>query len=220
MEYNSRKNSQRFLAGNKFNQHGKGKMKNLSKAAAFGVALLAGILSGRAQVLVGGATKPAETLVELYTMPSFGTFWSAEGSAPPLPFDPAPKLPVYQYGPANNHAFIYDDRNTSANNGGVQPMDLGGLPGPGDNTTNYSGGGGVSYPQPLYSTNGLWLEIDGLTNQTAEVVLHPPWNVTNGVYDLYYDSSRFIMGRDQAFRRRTGCESGSSESCGSLARWI
>ena len=35
-----------------------------------------------------------------------------------------------------------------------------------------------------------------------------------------FDSSRFIMGRDRAFRRRTGCESGSSESCGSPARWI
>jgi len=34
------------------------------------------------------------------------------------------------------------------------------------------------------------------------------------------DSSRFIMGRDRAFRRRTRCESDSCESCGSLARWI
>jgi H+-transporting ATPase len=36
----------------------------------------------------------------------------------------------------------------------------------------------------------------------------------------FQDSSRFIMGRDRAFRRRTGCESGSCESCGSHARWI
>jgi hypothetical protein len=32
------------------------------------------------------------------------------------------------------------------------------------------------------------------------------------------DSSRIIMGRDLAFRRRKGCEYGSSESCGSLGR--
>jgi len=39
-------------------------------------------------------------------------------------------------------------------------------------------------------------------------------------FSTKYGSSRFIMGRDRAFRRRTGCESGSSESCGSPARWI
>jgi hypothetical protein len=35
---------------------------------------------------------------------------------------------------------------------------------------------------------------------------------------LKKDSSRFIMGRDLAFRRRKGCECGSSESCGNLGR--
>jgi len=34
------------------------------------------------------------------------------------------------------------------------------------------------------------------------------------------DSSRFIMGRDRAFRRRTGYGCGSFESYGSPARWI
>jgi hypothetical protein len=33
-----------------------------------------------------------------------------------------------------------------------------------------------------------------------------------------FDSPRIIMGRDLAFRRRKGCEYGSSESCGSLGR--
>ena len=37
-------------------------------------------------------------------------------------------------------------------------------------------------------------------------------------YDPNLDSSRFIVGRDPAFRRRKGCECGSSESCGSLGR--
>ena len=38
--------------------------------------------------------------------------------------------------------------------------------------------------------------------------------------DAIYGSSRFIVGRDRAFRRRTGCESGSSGSCESPGRRI
>ena len=37
-----------------------------------------------------------------------------------------------------------------------------------------------------FTTNDLWLEITGKTNATAYLVIHPPWNVTNGVYDLLY----------------------------------
>jgi IgGFc binding protein len=37
-------------------------------------------------------------------------------------------------------------------------------------------------------TNDLWLEIlsMSLSNATAHLVIHPPWNVTNGLYDLLY----------------------------------
>ncbi len=37
-------------------------------------------------------------------------------------------------------------------------------------------------------TNDLWLEILSMSvsNATASLVIHPPWNVTNGVYDLLY----------------------------------
>src|SRR5664280_672581 len=38
----------------------------------------------------------------------------------------------------------------------------------------------------VYDTNALWLEIIAVTNHTASLVIHPPWNVTNEVYDLLY----------------------------------
>jgi hypothetical protein len=38
----------------------------------------------------------------------------------------------------------------------------------------------------VYDTNALWLEIITVTNHTASLVIHPPWNVTNEVYDLLY----------------------------------
>ena len=34
-----------------------------------------------------------------------------------------------------------------------------------------------------------WLEITGKTNETAFLTIDPPWNVTNGVYDLYYTTN-------------------------------
>jgi PA14 domain len=39
----------------------------------------------------------------------------------------------------------------------------------------------------LFGTNDLWLQIVSgpVTNATADLVIHPPWNVTNGVYDLF-----------------------------------
>jgi hypothetical protein len=43
----------------------------------------------------------------------------------------------------------------------------------------------------VYSTNDLWLEIvsGSVTNATADLVIHPPWNVTNAVYDLLYSTN-------------------------------
>jgi hypothetical protein len=41
----------------------------------------------------------------------------------------------------------------------------------------------------LPTTNDLWLEITGTTNTgtniTAYITIHPPWNVTNGVWDIF-----------------------------------
>jgi hypothetical protein len=177
-------------------------MKISGKASALGVFLVAGFLGGainpcRAQVLVEGGGNQAETLVQLSSVPSSGTFWSASMSFPPSPFDPLPQLPLYAYGPASNQVYVYDDENfdysdsssaeASANDGGMLPMDDGDpLTPPGGGTNTSGGGGGSSFAYPDFTTNDLWLQITGVTNQTAALVIHPPWNVTNGMYDLLY----------------------------------
>jgi hypothetical protein len=56
----------------------------------------------------------------------------------------------------------------------------------GEGGTNYFDGG---FSAQVFTTNDLWLEITGTTNSgsamTGYLVIHPPWNVTNGVYDLF-----------------------------------
>ncbi len=37
----------------------------------------------------------------------------------------------------------------------------------------------------VFTTNDLWLEVSGVSNTTAYLVIHIPWNETNGVYDLF-----------------------------------
>ncbi len=75
-------------------------------------------------------------------------------------------------------------------------MDDSGVPAPpgdGGGGTNASGGeGGSSFSAQVFTTNDLWLEIDSVTNQTAALVIHPPWNVTNGVYGLYFTTNLAI----------------------------
>jgi len=74
--------------------------------------------------------------------------------------------------------------------GGFSPADGGGgLMPPG------GGGGGTNTYQgllyyPVYTTNSLWLQIVGTTNAitpngTAGLIINSPWNVTNGVFDLF-----------------------------------
>ena len=71
---------------------------------------------------------------------------------------------------------------------GMQAMDVP-IPG-GDGGTNGDGGYySDSFQSPVYTTNDLWLQITGTTNNssgtTAFLVINTPWNVTNGVYDLF-----------------------------------
>lgn len=44
-------------------------------------------------------------------------------------------------------------------------------------------------PMALPTTNDLWLEITGTTNTgtsiTAYITIHPPWNITAGVWDIF-----------------------------------
>ena len=45
--------------------------------------------------------------------------------------------------------------------------------------------GGFSPMDLNFSSNDLWLEMTGVTNDMSYLVIHPPWEVTDGVYDLY-----------------------------------
>jgi hypothetical protein len=49
-------------------------------------------------------------------------------------------------------------------------------------------GGDITFDGPIATMNDLWLQILSIsvTNGTANLVIHPPWNVTNGVYELLY----------------------------------
>jgi len=70
----------------------------------------------------------------------------------------------------------------------MQGMDV---PSPGGGGGTNSGGGfySDSFQPPVYTTNDLWLQMVGTTNNgtsiTANLVINTPWNVTNGVYDLF-----------------------------------
>lgn len=130
--------------------------------------------------------------------PRAGTFFSAQHAPgtrlawPPLPGNYG--LPVWNLG---DGVYLLDDLQVDYSlpvsarmaGGGMGAMDDSGGPFPGD------GGGGstndyeYSFNRPVYTTNDLWLEITGLTNTTAFITIHEPWNVTNGVYDLFYTTN-------------------------------
>jgi hypothetical protein len=61
-------------------------------------------------------------------------------------------------------------------------------PGGDDGGTNIWQGGGTTFNGRTPSTNDLWLQIlsVSLSNSAANLVIHPPWNVANGVYELLY----------------------------------
>jgi hypothetical protein len=53
-----------------------------------------------------------------------------------------------------------------------------------------AGGVSANFQSQPFTTNDLWLQITGTTNSitangTAWLVINTPWNVTNGVYDLF-----------------------------------
>jgi len=76
------------------------------------------------------------------------------------------------------------NRTMSALDSDPPPLPLGA-----DGGTNaWPDGGGITFNGRTPGTNDLWLEILSMsvTNATAHLVIHPPWNVTNGVYDLLY----------------------------------
>jgi len=83
---------------------------------------------------------------------------------------------------------------------GEFPPDFGEDDGGTDSNSSFS-----SNLQPqLFTTNDLWLQIIQMSNATAGLVINSPWNVTDGVYDLFaHDPScakRLAMG-DRVARR-------------------
>ena len=129
--------------------------------------------------------------------PQAGTFWSAQhapgtGSEwPPMPTN-IRNVPLWDLG---DGVYLLDDlqvnysqpvksKTTVRSGGGMQAMDLSPPDDGGD--TNDEGGFTNNFQAHIYTTNDLWLQIIACTNHTASLVIHPPWNVTNGVYDLHY----------------------------------
>jgi hypothetical protein len=119
------------------------------------------------------------TLVPSNAIPVFGNFylvenygvtrlpgWNAFG--PPLPGDPRPDLPVYS---AGNGIFIIDNSNDPQSNEPQAAMARGGM---------MMDSGGMT-PMFTFPTDGLWLQMNGVTNGTAYLDLN---NATNQVYEI------------------------------------
>ena len=128
-------------------------------------------------------------------LPEGGTFYSAQHS--PVSPEPWPPMPS-SFGRAawslSGGVFLLDDlqvnynppvksKATAKTVGGMQAMvDLN----PGDGGDTNGGGYTVNFQAHIYTSNDLWLQIVTVTNQTASLIIHPPWDFTNGTYDLLY----------------------------------
>ncbi len=68
-------------------------------------------------------------------------------------------------------------------------MDAPDPPGFGDGGTNSGDDFSSNFQPQVFTTNDLWLQMVGTTNtgasMTAYLMIHPPWNVSSGVYDLF-----------------------------------
>lgn len=69
------------------------------------------------------------------------------------------------------------------------------FPGDGGDTNNYVYS--ASFQPLVLTANDLWLQIIGTTNtgtsMTSYLVIHTPWNVTNGIYDLFATTKAFSI---------------------------
>ena len=107
-----------------------------------------------------------------------GNFYSlAHPDWPPLPSD-IRQIPVWDLGAG---FYLLDDLDypeSSAAGGGMQAMDS-------LSSLELSAGFTANFQPLVFTTNDLWLQVQ-MTNTTVSLTIHPPWNVTNGVYDLFY----------------------------------
>jgi hypothetical protein len=132
------------------------------------------------------ATTPTIAAEDLPRGGVVGNYFSlAHPMWPPLPGD-VRKIPVWSLGSDSDSGFyLLDD------------IDYPDPPNPDDNGTNSGDGGFSSNFQPqVFTTNDLFLQIVGTTNTgmalTAHLVIHTPWNVTNGTYGLYFKTNLAI----------------------------
>ena len=126
------------------------------------------------------------------SVPMSGTFFSAQHAPgtrfawPPLPCN-SRQVPIWNLG---DGVYLLDDLavnyslplTSAAMAGGMMAADGPAPPGGGGGGTNdYE----YTFTPPVYTTNDLWLQMVSMTNTTASLVINTPWNVTNGVYDLF-----------------------------------
>ena len=116
-----------------------------------------------------------------------GFYSLAHPDWPPLPGDIL-QVPVWNLG---SGAYLLDDVDSpepSAASGmmataAASPADLV------DSGSSSGGGFNSNFQLQTITTNDLWLQVAGTTNtgmdQTAWLVINSPWNVANGVYDLF-----------------------------------
>ena len=128
-----------------------------------------------------------------------GNFYSlAHPNWPPLPAD-IWQIPIWNLSSDSGSGFyLLDDPDYPEPSAGTM-MVMNALSPPG-----FGGGGGTnsgcgfssSFQPQVFTTNDLWLQIAGTTNtgtaQTAHLLIHTPWNVTNGVYGLYFKTNLAI----------------------------
>ena len=114
-----------------------------------------------------------------------GTFFSLQHPEwPPLPCDMR-GTPVWKLGGGsfllNDLAVNYTEPQlkSSVVESGMSAMDS---PSP----LEFDGSDGFTenFQPHVFNTNDLWLQVR-MTNTTVSLAIHSPWNVTNGVYDLF-----------------------------------
>ena len=139
-----------------------------------------------------------------------GTFWSlAHPDWPPLPC--AFGTPFWNLTPRSTSfsAMSFSSDSDSDSGSGFFLLDDVDFPpsfGDGDGGTNVFT---PSFqPMVLPTTNDLWLEITGTTNTgtsiTAYITIHPPWNITNGVWDIFATTNLAPTAWQWVFRSAPG----------------
>lgn len=122
------------------------------------------------------ATKP----MSASAAPEAGNFYTIQHGkdSPPLPADIL-NLPFWSLGDGfyllDDRALDYDEMAADS----LMPID-----------------DSLAFQTLQLTTNDLWLEITGTTNfgtnLTANLTIHPPWNVTNVIYGLYFKTNLAI----------------------------